>query len=142
MYETQDSVPVRDWLTFGGILLALVIFIVIAVSLAQNTSSSIQVVSGQLVTGEPNSPPQSKSDNNQDQGGNNQNNNQQGGKVVTAKGSKNVNQLGFFEVFLLLLLGAAIFTVVISVLIALLVIQLTRILKQIQKRNNLPPPGE
>ena len=142
MYETQDSVPVRDWLTFGGILLVLVIIIVIAVSFAQNSSSSIQVVSGQLVTGEPNSVPKSKTDSGQNQGDNNQNSDQQGGKVVTAKGSKSVNQIGFFEVFLLLLLGAAIFTVVISVLIALLVIQLTRILKQIQKQKNLPPPSE
>ena len=138
MYETQETIPVRDWITLGGVLLGLILVVFLAVTLAENSSSSIQIVSGQLVTAQANGTPQAQGGNGQGQNGNQQS----GGKIVTASGQNNVSQLSFFEVFLLLLLGVAVFTVVISVLIALLVIQLTRIFRQIQKKPKDNPPGQ
>ena len=139
MYETQETIPLRDWLTLGGILLGLIIIILLAVTMAQGTSSSIQVVNGQLVSASDGSTPQGKGASGQ---GKDNQNNQGGGVVVAPKDKKTVNQMSFIEVFLLLIFGAAIFTVIISVLIAVLVIQMSRIIRQIKKKPVDISPGK
>lgn len=140
MYETQDNIPIRDWMTLGGVLLILIVVVVLTVTIAENTSSSIQVVNGQVVTAQGADQAQGKDGNGQGQGG--EGDQQGGGVVVAANDKKSVNQMSFIEVFLLLVFGAAVFTVVISILIALLIIQGTRIFKQLRRKSITGPPGQ
>ena len=146
MYETQDSVPVRDWITIGVVFLVLVVVIFLGVTFAENTNSSgTQVISGQLVTVSVQGTPQSKNGQNppdQQPDAQQPGKKQQGDQIATAKDQKNVNQMSFFQTFLLLLLGAAVFTVIVSVLIALLVIQFTRIVRRLQKKSDNHSSGK
>jgi hypothetical protein len=132
MLDSQDSIPVRDWMTLGIILLLFVAVIGLAVYFTGESSSSgsAQVVSGQLVTASTDSTPQT--------GGDQQNNSAtDGGKVVTVQGQNNVNKFSFFQVFGLLLLGLAIFTVLLSVLITALIIVVSRMIHRNSKKS--PP---
>ena len=139
MYDSQDKIPVRDWLTIGVVLVVLVVIIFVGVALAENTSSSVRVVSGPVVTVSAGTLQAAIT---QKTSGTPQPADQQpGANALPAKDQKNINQMSFFEVFLLVLLGAAVFTVLVSVLIALLVIQLNRILRRGQKKPQDGPPG-
>jgi uncharacterized membrane protein len=138
MYDTQEKIPVSDWITIGVILLVLIVVIVAGVTLAKDTSSSTQVISGQLVTAPVASTPLANGQ--KTGGGDQQEGAQQGGQIATAKDQKNINQMSFFQVFFLLLLGAAVFTVLVSVLIAVLVIQVNRVLRRMQKKTDNDPP--
>jgi len=146
MYESQDSVPVRDWITIGIVFLLLVVVIFLGVTFAENTNSSgTQVISGQLVTVSVLGTPQPKNGQNppdQQPEAQQSGKQQQGGQIASAKDQKNANQMSFFQTFLLVLLGAAIFTVIISVLIALLVIQFTRIVRRLQKKTDNHSSGK
>jgi hypothetical protein len=138
MLDSQDQIPVRDWITLGVMLLILTIVIVAGVLLAQNTSSSVNVVSGQLVTVTVNGTPPAK--NNSGQGNGQPQDGQPGGSGVTQAEQKNKNQTSFFQVFAMLLGGAAVFTVLVSVLIALLVIQINRIFGRKNNTTDSNPP--
>jgi len=145
MYDTQDSVPVRDWITIGVIFLILVVAISLGVVFAQNSSSSTnsQSVPGQLVTLPGKGTVQPKTgqvQTIQPQDGQQPENNKT--PVASPKDQKNINQANFLQTFLLILLGAVVFTVVISVLIALLVIQLTSIIRRLPNKNNQNPPDK
>jgi hypothetical protein len=129
MYDSQDSIPVRDWLTLGIILLLFVAVIGLAVYFTGESSSSVQSVSGQLVTASIDSTPQAGEDQ--------QNDSKNDGKVVTAQGQKNLNQFSFFQVFGLLLLGLALFMVLISILITILIIVVSRMARRKSKKS--PP---
>jgi CHASE3 domain sensor protein len=144
MYETQEKIPVRDWITIGVVFLILIVVIFLGVNFAENSNSSTQVISGQLITvtveGTP-LPKNAQKNTDLSQNGTQQDE-QQGGKGATAKDQKNLNQMSFFQTFLLLLLVATVFTLIVSVLIALLVIQLTRIVRRLQKKDNDQTSGQ
>lgn len=127
MYETQDNIPVRDWVTLGIILLMLIVVISLGFYFAEQTAtSSSTVVSGHLVTAPADSAQAENGQNDAQtsaQGASN-------GEITTAQGEPEVRQVSFFQVFGLLLVGSAVFAVLISVLIASLIVVGSRIFQK------------
>ncbi|MCE1254889.1 MAG: hypothetical protein LWX83_15245 [Anaerolineae bacterium] len=127
MYESEDNIPVRDWVTLGVILLLLIVVVTLGVLFAEQASSSETVVHASMGT----------SDASFVEGGDGQKESDSAaqpeegdGQIAPAKGEPEMNQVSFFQVFGLLLVGSALFAIVVSVLIAALIVVGTRLFKR------------